>query len=364
MKKRNLATYSLPLVLAVLLGAVAPSAFAAGKEKKSDEPGKILFFVDVETVDTRADKRFKEPNLPRMSETALPYSQSDLAKMPADRLERAEAANDAVRRQNFEAKQTIAWQRYVNLQSRQKALINKYQGTEFGRHIFVARDWFASALMEEYGEYFSVIHRMDMDKAEFEKAIKDDTGDEVAGQYLAIVILADPMTKTKEMVFPGDVTVARTICTLQATIEIQELDGRVVYSKTVEGSANIRESNSYTSSGSDDLVGKAIRDALKKAGSAVGDYFICDVTIEVKGPKGDEDFEPDDVDIEVDGVSYSNGDDVTVLKGTSHTIEASYDGYCMKSKNTFKVKKSKTIKVVMEKEVPAEAADADSDEEE
>lgn len=362
MKMRTLTTCSLPLVLAVLLGAVAPSAFAAGKEKKSDDPGKILFLIDVETVDTRADKRFKEPNMPRMGETALPYSQGDLAKMPADRLTTAEAANQAVRDQNFRAKQAIAWNRYNDLESRRKALINKYQGTEAGRHMLVARDWFASALMEKYSEYFSVIHRMDMDKAEFEKAIKDDTGDEVAGQYLVIVVLADPMTKTKEMDFTGGVTIARTICTVQATVEIQELDGRVVFSKTVEGSAKIRESNSSRSSGSDDLTGQAYRDALKKAGEAVGDYFICDVTIEVKGPKGDEDFEPDDVDVEIDGVSYSNDDEVMLLKGTTHNIDANCEGYSMKSKNTFTVKKSKTIKVVMEKKAPAEEPKTEEEE--
>lgn len=320
---------------------------AGGDDAKSAE--KILLSIEVETVDSRADNRYQPKPMPLISEAALPYSQAQLNSMPAERVVAAEAANEATRARNFAAKTAVAWERYQEQVAHQKAMIAKYQGTQTGRHLFVARDWFASAIMEEYGEFITVIHRMDTDKAECEKAIKDDMSEATAGQYLAIVVLDDPIMKTTEMDFPGATTVARTICTLRATAEVQMLDGQVVYSKMVEGKATGRESNAVRTSGSDDLVGKAIEDALGKAGKAVAEHFVCDVTVEVKGPKGDEDFDPDEVDIEIDGSSVSDGDDVTVLKGVPHEIIATCDGYRQKGKTRFTANKDKTIKVVMEK---------------
>ena len=363
MKTNIFATRFFPLLAAAALLGAAPSASAAkdkGKDKGTDGPGKILLFIDLETVDSRADNRYQPKPMPLMGETALPYSQAELASIPAERVAAAEAANEAVRSRNFAAKTAVAWERYAEQVEHQKAMIAKYQGTQAGRHLFVARDWFASAIMEDYAEFLTVIHRMDTDKAEFEKAIKDDTGEVMAGEYLAIVVLDDPITKTKEMDFPGATTVARTICTLRATAEVQTLDGRVVYSKTVEGTATGRESNASRSSGSDDLVGKAIEDALGKAGKAVAAHFVCDVTVEVKGPKGDDDFDPDEVDVEIDGESVSDGDDVTVLKNVPHEITASCDGYRQKGKTRFTANKDKTVKVVMAK-ASGDGDDGDED---
>ena len=362
MKTKTFASRLLPAIAVAALVATAPSASAAnkGKDKGSDGPGKILLFIDIETVDSRADNRYQPKPMPMMGETAMPYSQAELASLPKERVAEAEAANEAVRSRNFSAKTAVAWERYQEQVAHQKAMIAKYQGTQTGRHLFVARDWFATALMEDYAEFLTVIHRMDADKAEFEKAIKDDTSEVVAGEYLAIVILDDPIEKTTEMDFPGATTVARTICTIRATAEVQTLDGRVVFAKNVEGKATARASNASRSSGSDDLVGKAIEEALGKAGKAVASHFVCDVTVEVKGPKGDEDFDPDEVDVEIDGDSVSDGDDVTVLKDVPHEITASCDGYRQKGKTRFTANKDKTVKVVMEKEV--EEAEEDGEE--
>lgn len=364
MKAKPFASRLLPALALATLVAAAPSAFAAkdkGKDKSADGPGKILLFIDLETVDSRADNRYQPKPMPMMGETALPYSQADLASAPADKAAMMIEANDREKARLFSAKTAIVWERYQEQVSHQKDMIAKYQGTQTGRHLFVARDWFASALMEDYAEFITVIHRMDSDKAEFEKAIKDDTSEVVAGEYLAIVVLDDPITKTTEMDFPGATTVSRTICTLRATAEVQTLDGRVVYSKNVEGKATGRESNASRSSGSDDLVGKAIEDALGKAGKAVAGHFVCDVTVEVKGPKGDEDFDPDEVDVEIDGQSVSDGDDVTVLRDVPHEITASCDGYRQKGKTRFTANKDKTVKVVMEKASDDDGGDGDED---
>ena len=364
MKTNDITTRFLPvLATAVLLAAATPAFAAKNKvgEKQSEDPGKILLLIDLETVDSRADNRFQPKPIPLMGETALPYSQADLASVPADKAAMMVEANDREKARLFEIKRDLAWMRYVEQVAHQKAMIAKYQGTQTGRHLFVARDWFASALMEDYAEFLSVIHRMDTDKAEFEKEIKDDMGDVVAGEYLAIVVLDDPIMKTKEMDLPGATTIARTICTIRATAEVQTLDGRVVFSKNVEGKATGRESNASRSSGSDDLVGKAIEDAIGKAGKAVAGHFVCEVTVEVKGPKGDEDFDPDEVDIEIDGESVSDGDSVTVLKGVPHEIVASCDGYRQKGKPRFTVNKDKTIKIVMGKESGDENDEADGD---
>jgi len=83
------------------------------------------------------------------------------------------------------------------------------------------------------------------------------------------------------------------------------------------------------------------------------------VTVEVKGPKGDEDFDPDEVDVEIDGSSVSNGDEVTVLRDVPHEITASCDGYRQKGKTRFTANKDKTVKVVMEKD---SGDDGDGDE--
>lgn len=343
------------LAMAALVASIPSSSFAKAKSNEESSAGKILLFIDLETVDGRAEKRFQPKPLPPMGESSLPYSDADISRLSSEAQGQAIEANRKIREQNYAAKRSILWENYEEQVKHQKAMIQRYQNTTVGRHLLVARDWFAGS-MGEYAEFFEVIHRMDQDKANFESEIKGDGLEISAGEYIAILIFADPSMKTKEMQFPGAAVVTRTVCSLTVTLEVQTLDGRVVYSKNLEASETSSESNAAVSSGTDDLVAKTMRTAIDKAAEAIADHFTCELTVSVKGPKGDEDFDEDEVELTLDGESISADEGVRVAKGT-HTLVAEIDGYEQKGGTKITVKKDMEKKIVFKKVAEESSSD-------
>ena len=84
------------------------------------------------------------------------------------------------------------------------------------------------------------------------------------------------------------------------TMNIRDFNGNVLYSTDVIAKHTRRFTNVTGASGfnfADDLM----EDGWKQIADKVGAFFISELKFKIKGPKGDENFDADDVTIYVDG---------------------------------------------------------------
>ena len=92
---------------------------------------------------------------------------------------------------------------------------------------------------------------------------------------------------------------------------------------------------------------------LKEIAEQVGDFFTTKLKVSARGPKGDEDFEEDNVVLYLDGHEFENGGRTAT---GAHQLRAECDGYKPIVRDIeLKPGKARTIKLTFKKNKPQPA---------
>jgi hypothetical protein len=318
---------------AALVGICAAAAvgFAARAEQKEavrDNRVRLLF-ATVETPDTRTDKMQEAVIMPVIEPT---YSAAALQKMTGAQLEAAQRQNRHDVAANNKERWKLTMKEYERRVKLQQEIARKSQGTAVGRNVVLARDWFIAA-MGKYAGCFLLVSRVDdqqrVDETFFTGA---DVLDVEKSSFFVKLILNDPSQSRESVQTAGGNTLTRITTGQLITVQVQNLRNEVVFTKDVEVSKVAGASSVRRTTGDDDTLGKVLREGFGKVADEVAAAFPEELTVMVKGPKGDADFDAEDVALTLDGKDIVPGQPVRVVKalyaaGGRHLVRAGLDGY-------------------------------------
>lgn len=292
------------------------------REEKTD-PKIYLLVATIETPDTRTDKLQKEVTLPPRT---VPYSDAALQGMSGDELQRAKRENAEALKGYNRANAEIFYREYRRRDTQQEDIAKKAKNTAVGRNLILARDWLATAI-SDHNEVFEVVFRVDDQEAQEEKFLSDMEALDVAKcAYFVKVVVNDPKQSEGAIRTAGGNMLKRVTTKQLITVHVQDLTNKIIVSKEVELSDVSGESSVVMRSGDNDIFGELLRKCLKEAANQIAGHFSVKLTIQLKGPKDDGDFDADDAVITLNGREISAGDEITCVKAV-HTAKVEMDGY-------------------------------------
>ncbi len=349
------------------VGAFADDAAPKSKFKipQNAVPGKICILVtDVGTIDTVAKteefltqiKQFNTDEAPKLSS-------ADSAANP-----RLAQRVTEIRFNNEMRKYSDAEREVAARNRRMEAILTQVRNSiisdETKRNIVVAKNYLQGYL-QPYADHIQVIDRANSNIAEVEKAIAGNDQQDVASACMFLTVIMQDVKEESQTVQVGNTMVKRTVHTQKAVYSVRDFNGNVVTAGNVVAKASRRTTSVSKTTGynpSDDLMESVLKEIADKMAS----HFLCTVEFSFSGPKGDDDFDEDEVTVTMDGSDFTSGD--AVLVGLPHKFVAECDGYKAVKKNmTLKKGGQKVIKMKFKKAkkaAAAAAADEEADEEE
>ncbi len=314
-------------------------------------PGKICLLVtDVGTIDTVAKteefltqiKQFNTEEAPKLSAAGSATDASLAQQVTVIKF------NDEMRKYSDAEREVAARNRRMEAVLTQ--VRNAIIGNENMRNVVVAKNYLQSFL-QPYADHIQVIDRANTNLAEVEKAIGGNDQQDVASACMFLTVILQDVKEESQTVQVGNTMVKKTKHTQKAVYNVRDFNGNVVTAGNVVADASKRTTSASKVSGynpSDDLM----EGVLKQIADQMAAHFLCTVEVECVGPKGDDDFDEDDVTLTMDGNDFSSGD--TVLVGIKHTFVGECEGYKTVKKNeTIKKGGQKTIKMKFKKEKKA-----------
>lgn len=310
------------LILSLLV--MAPVVFSVETDNRIR-----LLFTTVETPDTRSDK-YQEVPTPPMQEK--PYNDAQLQKLRGEALEEALRKNNDVILANNTLKAAVFLDQYIRRVKQQDAILEKAKNTEAGRNLILVRDWFAGS-MSKYSDLFLCVFRVDDEVAQKEKFYTGANAADVENStYFVKLVIGDPSQESKSIPTSGGNTLTKRTTTQLITVLVQDMRNTLVFSENIEASIADGSSSVVMATGTDDVNGKALRKCLNSCAESIANKFSVELTIKIKGPKAEEDFAEDEVNIRVDGKPVSTGEAIRLAKGT-HRFTLDMDGYKSIDKN-------------------------------
>ena len=308
------------MLTGLVLGLLAGTGWAQVAEPM------VMLLLDVETPTTRAAQgKYLDVKTKLMPVEESALTAADQAFLDPESIGRIREQEIQERMRD---RQLARAQLERDNQRRQEiadVLRQEAMGTEAGRNVIQAKDWLSAAL-NPYRDALQVMDRSDIDFAMSEAARNADADMALLGgvTHLLRVIVGDMKTKTTTAEAYGART-AQQVKSLNVSVTISDLYNRQVYSESFD----VRQSEVQTeygrTTGGDDH-GELLREALRQAGPAIARALTARLTVDVAGPRGDEDFDASYAIVRVDGVDRSAGEEVVLVKGR-HRIEVELDGY-------------------------------------
>lgn len=243
-----------------------------------------LAVCEVKVAATR--DAFEPIPMPPMDEKQLPYSPADMALMSPEAQQAAVLANDRVRQDNYELQRSVFLDNYRKLVQRQEETERNAMGTRYGRAMKLARDYFTAELAQ-YGEFFDVLHRMDQATALRESQFSSGEVDFAESTYFVRLILGDLIQTSSKLPMEGGLVLTRSRDSLPLTVQVQDLNGRMVFAKNLEPVITSSTHNVTISSGNEDIEGKLIRQGCQEAAEAIAGYFRSKMAREIEAQSKD-----------------------------------------------------------------------------
>lgn len=306
-----------------ICGMIASFALVVTVFAENQDTRIRLLFSTVETPDTRTDSLQDTVQPPQLN---IPHSAADMQAMKGDELQQAKWENAAAIREHNRLIGDICWQEYQRRVKRQDDIMKKANATQMGRILILMRDWFAAS-MSPYDDIFVSVFRVDGETARKETFFDGrEEMDVETSTYFIKLIVNDPHQKSSKIYTQGGGTLEKTTTSLVITVQVQDMQNRMIFTRNVEESIVEGSSSAKATSGSDDVLGRLTRKCLEKAAKEVADKFSVQLTVKVKGPKGDKDFDAEDATITVNGSEVSHNSPQRYPKG-KYTIAVEMDGY-------------------------------------
>jgi len=282
-----------------------------------------LLVSTVETPDTRTDKFQEIVTLPPKT---VPYSDAEIQGMAGDAMEQAQQENASALRAYNALSASVFLNEYLRRVKLQDEVARKAKDTKVGRNLILMRDWFAGSL-GAYTDIFLCVFRVDDQAAQQEKFFTDmDALDVEKSVYFVKLVVNDPQQSTKTIRTNGGNTLTKTSLSQLITVHVQDLRNVMAFTKNVEVSEDSGSSSVVITGGSDDALGKVLRKCLDEVAKEMAEHFSVKLTLKLKGPKGDAEFDPDDATVTLDGKEVSLDEPITCAK-TKHTVKVEMEGY-------------------------------------
>jgi len=312
------------IVRGISCGVLALTLTATGAQAQD---GKIkLLITTIETPDTRTDHLLAPVPIPPYS---APHSNADLQKLSGARLEEAQKENAKTAQAYREICSRVLFNEYERRVKRQDEIAQKAKNTVVGRNLTMARDWVISALMSntECKSLFDIISRIDIKEGLREEIFNGkDPLDVENGTYFVKIVVDDPdEDKSPQTPLGGGYSVGKVTTKQLITIHIQDFNNKFIFSQDFTNAISEGVSN-FKPEASSDRLKQNLRECFKKAAEGMAEDFSVKLTIRLKGPKGDTEFDPDDAIVTLNGKKVSLDTPITCVKG-KHLVEVEMDGY-------------------------------------
>jgi len=314
------------IMLATAVGGVCFSGMAAEKAEKAPvKPAKIaLLLVDVGTIDSVAKTEEFLSTIKKVSNAEMP------GLTAADRAAAHPALEREIVRVNWNTRKLEYMHEKAQIESENRRMANVlYQlrnsilSERNKRNVVLGKNYLQS-YFQKYAKFIQVIDRANTSIAEVEKAIGGTDQVDVAGSTVFLTVIIGDMEENKTTVQVGNTMVTRHNYSLKMVANVRDFNGNVLFATDVVAKCTRRGTNVTATSGfnfADDLM----EDGWKQIADKVGAFFITELDFKVKGPKGDENFDADDVVIYVDGKEI-DGTKCKVL-AYNHEVKAECEGY-------------------------------------
>jgi len=338
---------------------VYSSAFCQADEakKKFDvpknySPGKICLLVaDVGTIDTVAKteefltqiKQFNTDDAPKLSDadrTANPrLAQKEINIRFNDNIRRYSDREREIARRNRRMERVL------------EQLRNSIVGNAANRDIVVAKNYLHSYL-QPYSEFISVIDRANSSLAEVEKAIGGNDQQDVASACVFLTVIMQDLQEESNTVQVGNTMVKKTVYTRKAVANVRDFNGNVLFSTNVAAKSSFRKTSASKNTGHNP-ASDMMESILKQVADRVGNFFTTKLRVSARGPKGDEDFDENNVVLYLDGNEFENGS-ITVTG--VHQLRVECDGYrAIIREINLKPGQPRTIRLTLKKNKPQAA---------
>lgn len=311
----------------LLAGGMLIGSLAVAEEAKIEipnaVPGKIAILVaDVGTIDTVAGTE----------EWLAKIKQFNIESRPS--VSAADKAGDPnVARTEIKVNFAANWSEYneeqkeIARQNRKMEAILDHLRTSISsdpkkRDIIVAKNYLQSYLTP-YSDYIAVVDRANTNLAELEKAINGTDQQDLASAVVFLTVIMQDLHEESQTVEVHGTKIKKTWYTQKAVGNVRDFNGNVITSFDVVAKTSRRQTSASSTQGfnpSSDLM----EEVLKQIAEKVAAYYVKTLEIECIGPKGDDDFDEDEVVITVDGKEFDSGDQILIGK---HTVVGEIDGY-------------------------------------
>lgn len=314
---------------ACLLGMFLAGGLVQAQENADNRIRLLIYPVD--TVDERMDKQTIKRNIPELKR---PYTEGDLSKLSGKKLADAMATNAQAELEHNRIVNQVALQEYVEAVNKSDLIKNKKQNTTFGRVLGNVADWLGSSF-NKYSDVISIISRTDMQEGESEQNITQGGGNLVlaSGKFKLKPMVSDLKEFDEKVQLPGGIFDRKTVQTT-LTVRVEQFDQAVGEgnSFSVPIKAVTAGGGAVARSGDDGSFDAAIKKGMDEAAQKVAEFFTTKLTVKVKGPKDNKDFDPAEVSLTLDGNSIQCDTPIRIIKGKylpdgNHTLQAELDGF-------------------------------------
>lgn len=317
--------------------AITETAVAEPVVQAKATPKKVAILVaDVTTIDQMAKteeyiaqiKQFNledKPTLPAGTTTLDP----DLAKTDIRiRYNRNWSEYD-------EARKEVA-RRNMRMERILEGLRNSVLHPESSNRDLVLGAQMLQAYLSDYSGAIALVDRRGANVTEIEKQIAgNDSMDIAACSLILTVSMQDDKPISVQFDDRGTMR-KRTIYTRKAVAALKDFSGNVILSLHVSAKKDTVSSSYVKKEGFDALIKQELIEMLlKDIATKVGNYLTAELKLNAKGPKGDNEFDADDVEFTIDGESVSSGERILRVdlgRGDFKTsrdvvVTATCDGY-------------------------------------
>ncbi|MGK0256962.1 MAG: hypothetical protein ACI96M_000390 [Candidatus Azotimanducaceae bacterium] len=252
--------------------------------------------------------------------------------------------------------QQLAVRRYNQDESRRESVRQAMLGTPFGRTALEGTTLIEAELVK-FSDLFAVVSRKQgQESAQQESALVDDQSTVLNGNVAPDYRLEariSPIAEDEHKILTQGSSIRSRKYTLTTTLTLFEMNSnRIKFTDVFTESKMVRALGRDFPDKST-VIRELLQTTCQKAAAAIYDEFMCDVTIRVRKPKGVDDFDIGEVDLEiVDGPDVDDVDEdegeytAKVRRGVPYVFLAEgedEDGteYVARDEETFKRGKDK-----------------------
>ena len=193
-------------------------------------------------------------------------------------------------------------------------------------NVIICKDFIQAALDRKYRKFFQVIDRGNIDMGMVEQALQGKAEAIGTANCIVTVVMGDLETSSNTVTLNGKGNKIKNILYKQPyTGKIRDLSGNVLLAFDGLAEHRITQNNVVKTELSDPRR-ELMQKACAKIADEIGLYFTKEIKFAVKGPKGDDKFDADDVTVTIDG-NEVNIDAPIYAIACEHEIQATVSGY-------------------------------------